>query len=122
MSKAMSKPNPVTKRGMFRMFEPDPIVYELSAVIFNSGMSYTMIAERGGLSASTVAKVAYCETQRPQMKTMTGILTGCGYSMQWISGGGTRWDFRSPEKAIDEMRKVQRVHQNKKLKFRTRKA
>lgn len=51
----------------------------------NSGLSYSAIASKAGVSWQTVKSHALVETRDPRMRTVVSILDACGYDVNATS-------------------------------------
>lgn len=86
------------RKGLFKK-EPDQIVIELSKMIFEEfGGNFVKISALSGLSATTIANIAYGVTCKPRASTLEGIMKACGYKMAWISRDGVEWKFETTKK------------------------
>lgn len=95
------KKNPVTKRGLYRQWEPDPRVIDASNAIWQSGKSFAAIARDANLSVATVEGIAYLETKRPQNYTIERLLPACGIRQVWIwETSGETFDFLGTRDAM----------------------
>lgn len=92
--------NQITKRGLYRQIEPDPVTVDLSQLIWDSGKSYEAIAGND-LSPQTVSRIAYLETRRPMSRTVECILKNLGFNVEWVGPDGRRFKRSTPEKAAE---------------------
>ncbi len=70
----------ITRDAGYRFIDRDPILEFITKDITDSGWSLAFIAERSGVSASTLASWQKGHTKHPQNITVTAVLTALGWS------------------------------------------
>ena len=69
------------KSYMFR--QKDPIIDKTRTIVDDSGMSYTEISEKSGVSTSAMSGWFLGATRRPQFCTINAVGRACGHELVW---------------------------------------
>ncbi len=68
----------------YNFVDKDPIVDLLRTIVNDTGMSYKEIADKSGVSQTTLSKWFYGDVKRPQHATVMAVMRAMGYDMKLV--------------------------------------